>query len=69
MEEQKVKITIKENGELFIETKGLHGPAGIEEINKMLEGIALAVDISKKTDHHHMKGTVNTSQNIKLGLR
>lgn len=69
MEEQKVKITIKENGELILETKGFHGPAGIDEINKILEGIALTVDISKKTDHHHMKGNVHVNQDIRVELK
>ena len=66
MEEQKVRITIKENGELLIETKGFHGPAGIEEINKIIEGIAMMVDISKKADHHHMKGHLHVNQEINM---
>lgn len=68
MSEQKIIIRANEKGELSVETKGIHGPTCVDEINKLLDEIAFITD-RKNTDEYYMKGTVKAQSNVKVGLK
>lgn len=70
MSEEKIVIKIKENGELSLETKGIFGPACIEEINKLIEDLALPLEYQKTDDFYTEITTITkTDHKVKGGLK
>lgn len=64
MQEQRISITISEDGRLNVKTDGIKGEACISEVEELLDGIA---DIEKvdKTDEYYQKiNTVSQNKNI-----
>lgn len=64
MQEQRISITISEDGSLNVKTDGIKGEACISEVEELLDGIA---DIEKvdKTDEYYQKiNTVSQNKNI-----
>ena len=68
MKDEKIKIVIDENGEIFVETDGILGPACVEEITKIMKDAAIAIE-ANKTDEYHMEQKVKTTQQQKTGLK
>jgi hemerythrin superfamily protein len=60
--EQRIEIEIDPDGKIFAKTEGLKGEACIEEVQKLLEDIAILNEI-KKTDEYYQKVDIKT-QNI-----
>ena len=65
MREEKIIIKVDENGNLTMETKGIEGPACIEEINKLLDDNILIIE-SHKTDEYYIEGHVSATTQIKV---
>lgn len=64
MQEQRISITISEDGSLNVKTDGIKGEACISEVEELLDEIA---DIKKvdKTDEYYQKiNTVSQNKNI-----
>lgn len=64
MAEQKIEIKIDENGKITAETFGIKGELCIEELQKLLEGIA-DVESIKKTDEFYQQQEMNKNNQIK----
>lgn len=65
MSDETITITIDEDGQLRLETRGIVGPVCVEEARKLLEKIAIPVEIHK-TDEYFMgaKGKVRSSLRV-----
>ena len=68
MTEEQIKITIDENGEMKIKTQGILGPTCVDEVNKLLEDIALAVNYTK-TDEYYIKPQRVTQTKSEVSLK
>ena len=68
MTNEKITISINENGEMNIKTQGILGPACVDEVNKLLEDIALAVNYTK-TDEYYMKPQRVTKTQSEVSLK
>lgn len=65
MKEERITITINEDGSLNVETEGLKGEACLDEVNALLDEVANIKEI-KKTDEYNQR--INTqNQNIQRG--
>ena len=65
MKEERITITINEDGSLNVKTDGLKGEACLDEVNALLDEVANIKDI-KKTDEYNQR--INTqNQNIQKG--
>lgn len=65
--EQRIEIEIDENGVISAKTEGFKGEACIEELQKLLEGVALITEFNK-TDEYYQKVDVKTTQKQKQKL-
>lgn len=68
MVEGKINIKINEKGELEVKTHGIYGPACIEEVNKLLEELALITSCIKTDEYHmgvHVKERSPAKQEVK----
>ena len=63
MTEERIQIIINEKGELIVESHGIQGPKCIDEIHKLLEDIALSVEL-EKTDEYYMGGDVTIQKKV-----
>lgn len=59
MKEQRINITINEDGSLDLKTDGIKGEACLSEVEELLDEIADIKEV-KKTDEYYQK--VNVSQ-------
>jgi hypothetical protein len=59
MSEEKIVVKINDQGEIEVETFGIKGPLCVEEINKIIQNIALTVATTKK-DEYFMDPEVKT---------
>jgi len=57
-------VKINDQGEIEVETFGIRGPLCVEEINKLIQDIALTVETNKK-DEYFMEPEVKTLSTIK----
>ena len=65
MKEERITITINEDGSLNVKTEGLKGEACLDEVNALLDEVANIKEI-KKTDEYNQR--INTqNQNIQRG--
>ena len=64
MKEQRINITINEDGSLDLKTDGIKGEACLSEVEEILDGLADIKDI-KKTDEYYQKVGVS-AQNINI---
>lgn len=64
--EQRIDIEIDENGVISAKTEGFKGETCIEELQKLLEGLALITEFNK-TDEYYQKVDIKTQQKQKLG--
>lgn len=65
MKEERITITINEDGSLNVKTEGLKGEACLDEVNALLDEMANIKEI-KKTDEYNQR--INTqNQNIQRG--
>ena len=51
MGEEIINIEIGENGEVFIETNGIKGPACIDEVEKLLKELVFVTDMNKSDEY------------------
>lgn len=68
MKDEKIKVIIDENGEIFVETDGILGPACVDEIAKIMKDAAIAVE-ANKTDEYHMGQLVKPAQKQRAGSK
>lgn len=61
MNEEKINIEIDENGEVFVETDGIKGPACIKEVEKLLNELAFISD-TNKSDEYYMDNSTQIKQ-------
>ncbi len=68
MSEEKISIIINEDGELSIKTRGILGPTCVDEVNRLIEDLVLAIDY-KKTDEYYaeIQKTIKTEVQAKRG--
>ena len=65
MKEERITITINEDGSLNVKTEGLKGEACLDEVNALLDEVANIKEI-KKTDEYNQR--INTqNQPIQRG--
>ncbi|MEI0562995.1 DUF2997 domain-containing protein [Brachyspira pulli] len=65
MKEERITITINEDGSLNVKTEGLKGEACLDEVNALLDEVANIKEI-KKTDEYNQR--INTqNQHIQRG--
>jgi hypothetical protein len=64
MAEQKITITIDENGQIQAKTYGFQGTACLEELDKLLDSITLSS--LKTTDDYHQQQQQNTINQQKI---
>ncbi|MEI0478949.1 DUF2997 domain-containing protein [Brachyspira pulli] len=65
MQEERITITINEDGSLNVKTEGLKGEACLDEVNALLDEVANIKEI-KKTDEYNQR--INTqNQHIQRG--
>lgn len=65
MKEERITITINEDGSLNVKTEGLKGEACLDEVNALLDELANIKEI-KKTDEYNQRVNVQ-NQNIQRG--
>lgn len=65
MKEERITITINEDGSLNVKTEGLKGEACLDEVNALLDEVANIKEI-KKTDEYNQRVNVQ-NQNIQRG--
>lgn len=65
MKEDRITITINEDGSLNVKTEGLKGEACLDEVNALLDEVANIKEI-KKTDEYNQRVNVQ-NQNIQRG--
>lgn len=63
--EQRIELEIDEDGKILAKTEGLKGETCLDELQKLLEGIAL-ISETKKTDEYFQKVETKTKQTQKL---
>ncbi len=61
MREEKIVVTINEDGSLDLKSEGIKGEACIAEIEAVLSE-DLSIESSKKTDEYYQKEVRNTKQ-------
>lgn len=66
MSEEKIILKIDDKGDLTIETKGIVGPACIEEVKKLLSESIAIVD-SHKTDEYYMEEKISAKTRVHVG--
>jgi hypothetical protein len=70
MHEEKIIIKIDENGELFIETKGILGPSCIDEVKKLLDEDAEIVSLNKTDEFYQgQELSAKTQSKIRRSLQ
>lgn len=70
MGEEIINIDIDENGEIFIETNGIKGPACTEEVEKLLKELAIVTD-TNKSDEYFMENSAGIAikETVRRNLR
>lgn len=66
MTEERITITINEDGTLQLETKGIKGPVCMDEAQALLEGIAVQVR-AERTDEFYMKQKAGVRPSLEVG--
>ena len=70
MHEEKIIVKIDENGELFIETKGIRGPSCIAEVKKLLDEDAEITSLNKTDEFYQdQELSANTQSKIRRSLQ
>ena len=64
MTEQKISITIYENGKIIADTEGFKGQICVSEIEELLEGIAQVEKIDKKPDYYETDAKIKTTSKV-----
>lgn len=59
---EEISIEIDENGEIFIETNGIRGPACIDQVEELLKDLAVVSD-TNKSDEYYMENPAHVAQN------
>ena len=52
MGEEKITITIDEEGRLHLETRGIKGPVCLDEARALLAGVAITTQVSKTDEYY-----------------
>ena len=68
MTEEEITVTIDEKGEMSVKTRGILGPACIDEVSRLLEELAIITEVNK-TDEYHMKAQVQEAVKTKQVVR
>ncbi|GAB7016334.1 hypothetical protein JCM10550A_17020 [Methanogenium cariaci] len=58
---EEITIEIDENGEIFIETNGIKGPACIAQVEELLKELAIVSD-TNKSDEYYMENSTLVRQ-------
>lgn len=58
---EEISIEIDENGEIFIETNGIRGPACIDQVEELLKDLAVVSD-TNKSDEFYMDNSVQVAR-------
>ncbi len=66
--EKRIVVKIDENGEITAKTDGFKGEACIDELQKLLEGVA-DINKVKKTDDYYQKDLVQNKNVVKRGRK
>ncbi|WP_062399203.1 DUF2997 domain-containing protein [Methanogenium cariaci] len=61
MMSEEITIEIDENGEIFIETNGIKGPACIAQVEELLKELAIVSD-TNKSDEYYMENSTLVRQ-------
>lgn len=69
MPEQKIVITIDQEGAISAKTSGFKGESCLEALDALLEIDEKGVQSFKKTDEYHQKQTIQTNQTIQIGRK
>lgn len=70
MHEEKITIKIDENGELFIETKGILGPSCIDEVKKLLDEDVEITSLNKTDEFYQdQEMSAKTQSKIRRSLQ
>ena len=63
--EQRIELEIDEDGKINAKTEGLKGETCLDELQKLLEGIAIINEV-KKTDEYSQTVKINAKQAQKI---
>ena len=58
---EEISIEIDENGEIFIETNGIRGPACIDQVEELLKDLAV-VSAPNKSEEYYMENPAQVAQ-------
>lgn len=64
MQEQRISITISEDGSLNVKTDGIKGEACISEVEELLDEIADIEKVDKTDEYYQKTNTVSQNKNI-----
>ena len=68
MREERITITINEDGSLNVKTVGIKGEACLEEVNALLDELSNIKEI-KKTDEFNQKINTQNKNTLKGGIQ
>lgn len=68
MREERITITINEDGSLNVKTDGIKGEACLEEVNALLDELSNIKEI-KKTDEFNQKINTQNKNTLKGGIQ
>ncbi|WP_297277887.1 DUF2997 domain-containing protein [uncultured Brachyspira sp.] len=68
MREERITITINEDGSLNVKTDGIKGEACLEEVNALLDELSNIKEI-KKTDEFNQKINTQNKNRLKGGIQ
>lgn len=68
MREERITITINEDGSLNVKTNGIKGEACLEEVNALLDELSNIKEI-KKTDEFNQKINTQNKNTLKGGIQ
>ncbi len=63
MKEQRITVTINEDGSLDLKTDGIKGETCLSEVEEILNGLAEITEV-KKTDEYYQKVAVSQKNTI-----
>jgi hypothetical protein len=68
MPEQRITVTIDEEGKITAKTAGFQGEACLDELQSLLEELGTLQEV-KKTDEYYQQNAVTVRHQQKLGQR
>ncbi|WP_028330170.1 DUF2997 domain-containing protein [Brachyspira alvinipulli] len=68
MREERITITINEDGSLNVKTDGIKGEACLDEVNALLDELSNIKEI-KKTDEFNQKINIQQKNTLKGGIQ